>query len=49
VVLLRRSLPLGAMALRLPPVRSLVTTADRLVRDALFDDPSAPSEEGGPR
>ena len=48
VALLRRALPLGALALRLPPVRALVTTADRLVRDALFDDPST-SEEGAPR
>jgi AcrR family transcriptional regulator len=38
VALLRRALPLGALALRLPPVRSLAATADRLVRDALLDD-----------
>jgi AcrR family transcriptional regulator len=49
VVLLRRALPLGALALRLPPVRSMVTTADRLVRDALFDDASPPDRTGGPR
>lgn len=45
VALLRRALPLGAVVLRLPPVRSLVTTADRLVRDALFDDADTPREE----
>jgi hypothetical protein len=38
VALLRRALPMGALTLRLPPVRAMVITADRLVRDALFDD-----------
>jgi len=38
VALLRRALPLGAVALRLPPVRAMALAADRLVRDALFDD-----------
>jgi AcrR family transcriptional regulator len=47
VGLLRRALPLGAVALRLPPVRSMVGTADRLVRDALFDDATASA--GGAR
>jgi AcrR family transcriptional regulator len=45
VALLRRALPVGAVALRLPPVRSLVVAADRLVRDALFDDADTPPEE----
>ena len=39
--LLRRALPLFAPVMRLPPVRSLVLTADRLFREALLE-PEAP-------
>jgi AcrR family transcriptional regulator len=49
VALLRRALPLGALALRLPPVRAIVAAADRLVRDALFDDASMSGETGEAR
>jgi AcrR family transcriptional regulator len=38
VALLGRALPLAGVALRLPPVRSMVAAADRLAREALFDD-----------
>jgi AcrR family transcriptional regulator len=42
VALLGRALPLAALALRLPPVRSLVRAADGLVREALFDAAESP-------
>jgi hypothetical protein len=47
VALLRRALPLAAQALRLPPVRSMVAAADRLVREALFDD-TGPAQSVAP-
>ena len=40
LALVRQVLPSAALALRLPAIRRFVRTADDLVRDALFDDPT---------
>jgi hypothetical protein len=39
VTLTEHILPSAALALRLPPVRRFVITADELMREALFDNP----------
>jgi hypothetical protein len=41
VALLERSLPLAAIALRLPPASQLLRTADALVREGLFGERDA--------
>jgi hypothetical protein len=48
VTLLERTVPLAATALRVPGVPGLVTSADALVREALFDDPPQPNAAGDP-
>jgi AcrR family transcriptional regulator len=41
VALLQRAMPSAVLALRLPPVRSIVRSGDALFREALFDDAGA--------
>jgi AcrR family transcriptional regulator len=41
VLLIQQMLPSLTLTLRLPAVRRFVTSADALVRDALFEDPTA--------
>jgi len=45
VSLFQQVLPSAGMALRLPPVRRFVISADELLQEALFSDPS--EERGG--
>jgi len=40
VSLIQQILPTAAMSLRLPPVRRFMISADELLREALFDDPT---------
>jgi AcrR family transcriptional regulator len=42
VTLTQQLLPSAALALRVPPVRRFVTSADELMRDALFEAPGEP-------
>lgn len=41
VLLIQQILPSTALTLRLPPVRRFITSADELIRDALFGNPVA--------
>jgi AcrR family transcriptional regulator len=48
VVLLRRALPLFATVMRLPPVRGMLLTGDRLFREALLEPETTPSNTEQP-